>query len=169
MHAHIVLAHPEARSFNGHLADVARRALDAQGWTTSVSDLYRDGFDPCERAGHYGAPLDAMRFDVQAEQRHASDSGTVPAEVAAEIVGYTVLAPFVAYGVEGALRYSDPSVVEARLAAIEAQLVSTLTDLDAQATIAFNPMAEWGTDGRIMPGAPVHSPFVRHKQHLDLE
>ena len=27
MHAHIVLAHPEARSFNGHLADVARRAL----------------------------------------------------------------------------------------------------------------------------------------------
>ena len=169
MHAHIVLAHPEARSFNGHLADVARCALDAQGWTTSVSDLYRDGFDPCERAGHYGAPLDAGRFDVQAEQRHASDSGTVPAEVAAEIVGYTVLAPFVAYGVEGALRYSDPSVVEARLAAIENGLVSALADLDGRATIPFNPMAEWGTDGRIMPGAPVHSPFVRHKQHLDLE
>ena len=85
MHAHVVLAHPEARSFNGHLADVARRALDAQGWTTSVSDLYCDGFDPCERAGHYGAPLDAARFDVQAEQRHASEAGTVPADVAAEI------------------------------------------------------------------------------------
>ena len=47
--------------------------------------------------------------------------------------------------------------------------MSALTYLDAQATIAFNPMAEWGTDGRIKPGAPVHSPFVRHKQHLDLE
>ena len=169
MHAHVVLAHPEARSFNGHLADVARRALDAQGWTTSVSDLYRDGFDPCERPGHPGAPLDAVRFDVQAEQRRASDAGTVPADVATEIVGYTVLAPFVAYGVEGALRYSDPSVVEARLAAIENGLVSALPDLDGRATIPFNPMAEWGTDGRIMPGAPVHSPFVRHKQHLDLE
>ena len=30
-------------------------------------------------------------------------------------VGYTVLAPFVAYGVEAGLRYSDASVVEARL------------------------------------------------------
>ena len=32
MQAHIVLAHPERQSFNGHLAAVARRSLEAQGW-----------------------------------------------------------------------------------------------------------------------------------------
>ena len=30
-------------------------------------------------------------------------------------VGYDVLAPFVAYGVEGRLRYSDQSTIDARL------------------------------------------------------
>jgi NAD(P)H dehydrogenase (quinone) len=30
-------------------------------------------------------------------------------------------------------------------------------------------MAEWGADGRIVPGAPVHSPFIRRKQQLQLE
>ena len=36
----------------------------------------------------------------------------------------------------------------------------------------FDPsvvQAEWGADGRIVPGAPVYSPFIRRKQHLDLE
>ena len=33
-------------------------------------------------------------------------------------VGYEVLAPFVAYGVEAGLRYSDPAVVEERLKGI---------------------------------------------------
>jgi hypothetical protein len=50
MQAHVVLAHPEPRSFNAHLAQVARRALEAQGWSVSASDLYGMGFDPCERA-----------------------------------------------------------------------------------------------------------------------
>jgi NAD(P)H dehydrogenase (quinone) len=85
VHAHIVLAHPEAQSFNAHLADTARRTLEAQGWTVSVSDLYPSGFDPCERADHYASPLNASRFDVQSEQRHASVAGTIPADVATEI------------------------------------------------------------------------------------
>ena len=155
------------------------------------------GFDPCEQGSHYPGRLDPSRFDAQAEQRHASQTGRLPAEVAAEIarldeadllilqypmwwhlppamlkgwidrvlaygevytsqkrfehgrfagkqamlsvtvgtseatyahdgrsgdvdlllwpvhftlayVGFTVLAPFVAYGVEAGLRYSDP-------------------------------------------------------------
>jgi NAD(P)H dehydrogenase (quinone) len=85
MHAHIVLAHPEPKSYNAHLADTARRTLEQQGWTTTVSDLYQMDFDPCERATHYAAPLDGSRFGVQAEQRHAAAAGTVPAAVAAEI------------------------------------------------------------------------------------
>ena len=37
MRAHIVLAHPEPRSFNGHLARVAADTLSARGW--GVIDL----------------------------------------------------------------------------------------------------------------------------------
>jgi NAD(P)H dehydrogenase (quinone) len=258
MQAHIVLAHPERQSFNAHLAQVARRALEARGWSVSLSDLYDMGFDPCERADHYAGRLQPERFDVQAEQRHASERGSIPEAVAAEVdrldradllilqypmwwhlppamlkgwldrvliygevytskkrfengrftgkravisvtvgtsadtyafdgrsgdidlllwpvnfslayVGYAVLAPFVAYGVEAGLRYSDASVVEARLKRVEDDLGAALHDVDGRAVIPFNRMAEWGADGRIVPGAPVHSPFVRRKRQLALE
>ena len=72
--------------------------------------------------------------------------------------GFTVLEPFVAYGVEAGLQYSDPAVIKVRL-----------QDLDRRTTIPFNRKAEWGVDGRIMPDAPVYSPFIRRKQHPDLE
>jgi hypothetical protein len=65
--------HPEAKSFNAHLAQVARRLLETRGWSVSVSDLYGMGFDPCERAAHYVARQQPGRFDVQAEQRHGHD------------------------------------------------------------------------------------------------
>ena len=218
MQAHIVLAHPEPRSYNANLAEVARRSLEAQGWSVSVSDLYGMGFDPCERAEHYIARQEPDRFDVQAEQRHASKQGTMPQMVAAEIerldraellilqypmwwhlppamlkgwfdrvlifgevyasqkrfekgrflgkramlsvtvgtseetyafdgrsgdidlllwpvnftlayVGYAVVAPFIAYGVEAGLRYSDPTTVAARLEGVSADFFFTLSGL----------------------------------------
>ena len=62
MQAHIVLAHPEPRSYNANLAEVARRSLEAQGWSVSVSDLYAMGFDPCERG------FSAENFALVSEQ-----------------------------------------------------------------------------------------------------
>lgn len=258
MQAHIVLAHPEAQSYNAHLADVARRTLSAEGWSVTTTDLYQSGFDACERAEHYANRAQPGRFDVQLEQRHASDTGAIPPEVAAEIahldradllilqyplwwhlppailkgwfdrvfiygevytskqrfengryrgkrailsttvgtsaatyehdgrsgdidllcwpvnfslayVGYTVLASFIAYGVEAGFRYSEPSVVEARLKANAESWSETLKTLDARPAIPFNRMSEWGPDGHIVPGAPVHSPFIRRKKELELE
>ena len=258
MHAHVVLAHPEPRSFNAHLAGVARGALEAQGWSVSLSDLYAMGFDLCERPAHYPVRAQPDRFDAQAEQRHAAGQGAIPPVVAAEIarldradllilqypmwwhlppamlkgwfdrvlvygevyagkqrfengrfagrrallsvtvgtsaetyafdgrsgdidlllwpvnftlayVGYDVLAPFVAYGVEAGLRYSAPEVVAARLAGVARDLGVALGEIDRRPVIPFNRMAEWGPDGRIVKGAPVHSPFVRRKRHLELE
>jgi len=257
LRAHVVLAHPEPKSFNAHLAAVARETLVAQGWDVSISDLYSDGFDPCERAEHYQGRLNTERFDVQAEQSHASAQGSIPEPVAREIaaldqadllifqypmwwhlppamlkgwldrvliygavyaskrrfengrfvgkramisvtvgtseatyahdgrsgdidlllwpvhfslayVGFSVLTPFIAYGVEAGLRYSEPSVVETRLKRVEADLRERLGALDATPLLAFNRMAEWGADGRIRPDAPVHSPFIRHRRKLDL-
>jgi NAD(P)H dehydrogenase (quinone) len=258
MRAHIVVAHPEPKSYNAHLAATGRAALERKGWAVTVSDLYRMDFDPCERASHYGERLDPSRFDVQSEQRHASGSYTLPADVAAEIarleqadllilqypmwwhlppailkgwldrvfvygdvytskqrfengrfagrkamlsvtvgtsaetyahngrsgdidlllwpvnfslayVGYTVLQPFVACGVEAGLRYSDPAAVEVRLAAISASWATTLANVGAIPSIPFTTMSHWGSDGRILPDAPVHSPFMRHRQQLDLD
>lgn len=83
--AHIVLAHPEPKSFNGHLAEVTRQTLSARGWEVSTSDLCSQGFDPDEAGRHYASRKDTQRFDSQTEQRHASNMGTIPGDVAREI------------------------------------------------------------------------------------
>ncbi len=70
MHALILVAHPEPRSFNAHLADTAAAAWRGQGHTATVLDLYAEDFDPREARGHYRDPLDPARFDAQREQRH---------------------------------------------------------------------------------------------------
>jgi NAD(P)H dehydrogenase (quinone) len=258
MHAHFVLAHPEPRSFNAHLVCSGEAALEAAGWTVSVSDLYAMDFDPSERPEHFSERADPTRFDAQAEQRHASEAGALPKVVTNELalmdradllvlqypmwwhlppammkgwfdrvlaygaaytsskrfengrfvgkramlsvtvgtsrdtyahdgrsgdidlmlwpvnfslayVGYEVLTPFVAYGVEAGLRYSDPAAVEARLEEIVKDFRTVLSQSGNRGTIPFNRKDEWGEDGRIIPGAPVHSPFIRRKQRLELE
>jgi NAD(P)H dehydrogenase (quinone) len=255
--AHIVLAHPEPRSYNAHLAGLACETLAAQGWSVTVSDLYAMGFDPCERAEHYEPRARPARFDVQAEQHHASTGGTIPGMVRDEIerldraellllqypmwwhlppamlkgwmdrvfiygevyasqkrfekgrfagkramlsvtvatnadtyshdgrsgdidlllwpvqfslayVGYAVVAPFIAYGVEAGLRYSDPATIETRLQRGAADFTQTVIDVDRRPVIPFNRMAEWQPSGRIAEDAPVYSPFIRHRRDLDL-
>lgn len=258
MHAHIVLAHPEPKSFNGHLTNVAKQSLQNEGWTVSVSDLYEMNFDPCERFDYYSSPKDDSRFNVQAEQRHASDQGTIPKDVQNEIdrldaadllilqypmwwhlppailkgyfdrvflygevytstkrfeagrfagkramlsvtvgtsqetyayngrsgdidlmlwpvnftlayIGYTILEPFVAYGVESAISYSNHDEVATRLKIIEVDLSNRAKEIDNAPEVPFNKMAHWGADGRIEPTAPVYSPYIRHNQNLELE
>lgn len=258
MKAHIVLAHPEPKSYNAHLARLTKRTLEDRGWSVSVTDLSAEKFDPCEQASHYQKPLNPDRFDVQSEQRHASANGTLPVEVKQEIerleqadllilqypmwwhlppailkgwmdrvlvygevykstfrfengrfvgkkamlsltvgtspetyayngrsgdidlmlwpvnfslayVGYDVLAPHVAYGVEAGLRYSDNDVIEARLRKIEQDWNARLQTIETEPSIPFNGMADWGDDGRIKPDAQVYSPFIRYKEHLEIE
>ena len=67
------------------------------------------------------------------------------------------------------LRYSDPAVIAARLERVVADLGVTLGDLDGRPVIPFNRKSEWGADGRIVPGAPVYSPFIRRRKTLKLE
>jgi len=85
MHAHFVLAHPEPQSFNAHLVRSGAAALEAEGWTVSVSDLYAIGFDPCERPEFYTDRTAPARFDVHAEQRHATATGMLPKVVTDEL------------------------------------------------------------------------------------
>ncbi|MCP5082911.1 MAG: NAD(P)H-dependent oxidoreductase [Alphaproteobacteria bacterium] len=84
MKTHIVLAHPEASSFNAHLAGISQSALSAAGGQCTLSDLYAMDFDPREGAHHYTARKDETAFHVQTEQRFNAENNTTPADVEAE-------------------------------------------------------------------------------------
>ncbi len=83
--AHIVLAHPEPRSYSGHLARTAQVAFEARGWQVTRSDLYAMGFDPVEGPAHFPGRKHAQRFEAAAEQRHAFETGRLAAAVRDEI------------------------------------------------------------------------------------
>jgi putative NADPH-quinone reductase len=42
----IIFVHPEPRSLNGYLKDIAARVLEEQGYSVTVSDLYGEHFKP---------------------------------------------------------------------------------------------------------------------------
>ena len=84
MDAHIVLAHPEPKSFNGHLSRVTAETLGDAGWHVTLSDLYAMNFDPCEGSRHYASRSDADVFHAQTEQRFNAENGTLPPEIEAE-------------------------------------------------------------------------------------
>lgn len=85
MKAHIVLAHPEVKSFNAQLSAISQRVLGDAGWETSLSDLYAMDFDPCESARHYEFRKDAEVFHAQTEQRFNADNDTLPPDVKLEV------------------------------------------------------------------------------------
>jgi NAD(P)H dehydrogenase (quinone) len=62
-----------------------------------------------------------------------------------------------------------PTVVDHRLHKIDSAFRTEMPLVRERATIPFNHMAEWGDDGRILPAAPVYSPFVRSKKRLKLD
>jgi NAD(P)H dehydrogenase (quinone) len=84
-------------------------------------------------------------------------------------VGFSVLEPHVAYGVEAGLRYSDPHEIQDRLKRIQTTYVSRLQKIEDETVVPFNSMSDWGSDGRIKPCAPAYSPFIRHKERLEIE
>jgi NAD(P)H dehydrogenase (quinone) len=110
----------------------------------------------------------------RATYEHDGRSGDIdlmlwPVNFTLAYVGYEILRPYVAYGVEAGLRNSDPAAIEDRLRAVVADFRSILPRLVERETVPFNRMEEWGPDGRVAQGAPVYSPFVRRKKRLDLE
>jgi NAD(P)H dehydrogenase (quinone) len=85
MKAHIVLAHPEAKSFNAHLSGTSQRVLSAAGWQITLSDLYAMDFDPREGPHHYRSRKSADVFHAQTEQRFNAENETTPPDVNSEV------------------------------------------------------------------------------------
>ncbi|MEM7654220.1 MAG: NAD(P)H-dependent oxidoreductase, partial [Pseudomonadota bacterium] len=81
----IVHCHPEPRSFNGALTEIARDFFLENSDQVEISDLYAEQFDPVERAAHYVNPENAEIFSALAEQRNAYRTNSLPPEIVREI------------------------------------------------------------------------------------
>ncbi len=85
MHALIVFAHPEPRSFNGAMKDTALDSLARLGWSSEVSDLYAERFNPAAGPGDVCAVPSAERaFSLMQAQREAATKGGYVEEIARE-------------------------------------------------------------------------------------
>jgi len=68
----LVFAHPEPRSLNGALRDVAVRELEAQGHEVRVSDLYAEGWKSEADRADFPALAPKARLKV------AGSTGSMP-------------------------------------------------------------------------------------------
>lgn len=85
MNVLIVYAHPEPKSFNGAMKDLAVEALTAAGHEVVVSDLYAMGWNPVTGAHDFtGERSDPTRISIAREQTHAMETGSIAPEIAAE-------------------------------------------------------------------------------------
>lgn len=81
----LVFAHPEPRSLNGALRDVAIRELEAQGHEVLISDLYADGWkSEVDRADFPSWPPE-QRFLPAGASKKAFATNTLTEDVKAEI------------------------------------------------------------------------------------
>lgn len=85
MNALIVYAHPEPRSFNGAMKDLAVETLTAAGHRVTVADLYREGFNPAAGPWDFTSRGDPERFELGAEQARAARHRTFAPDVQREI------------------------------------------------------------------------------------
>lgn len=81
----IVYAHPEPKSFNGAMKDLAVETLQAAGHEVAVSDLYAMGFSPVTGPADFrGERADPAFLSIPAEQTRAFETGTLAPDIVAE-------------------------------------------------------------------------------------
>src|SRR5437868_1294823 len=73
----LVYAHPDPRSFNGGMLEVAKQVFSAGGHEVRVSDLCAMDFDPVVRATDFKELDSTERLDYFAEQKRAYASGAL--------------------------------------------------------------------------------------------
>lgn len=81
----LVFAHPETRSLNGALRDVALAELAAQGHEVKVSDLYAESWKSEVDRADFPALIDDQRLIPVAASKRAFHGNTLTPDVKAEI------------------------------------------------------------------------------------
>lgn len=86
MNVLIVYAHPEPKSFNGAMKDLAVETLTSLGHSVVVSDLYAMGFNPVAgRNDIEGDPSNLEFFSLPREQTIAYENGKTASDIATEM------------------------------------------------------------------------------------
>jgi NAD(P)H dehydrogenase (quinone) len=84
-----------------------------------------------------------------------------PMQMTLFYVGYQVLTPFTAFGVAGASTDAGKATVTERLERYKAQYRQRLMSIDSAPVLKFNSWQDWDECGRLKPGVPGHSKFIR--------
>lgn len=84
MNVFLVHAHPEPKSLNGALKDLAVETLTGLGHAVQVSDLYAMGWKAVADGGDFLDRQDPDRLSYAVESRHAYAGGSQCADVVAE-------------------------------------------------------------------------------------
>lgn len=85
MNALIVHAHPEPKSFNGAMKDLAVKTLPQAGHKVRVSDLYAMGFDPVSDRHNFATVKDPEYYKQQVEEMHAFETNGFAEDVQEEL------------------------------------------------------------------------------------
>lgn len=85
-----------------------------------------------------------------------------PAHYSLFYVGFTVLEPAIITGVRGGRTAADAELQRIQLTQRLHEHRTVVEQIDRRAAIPFNVADDWDEHDRLKPGAPVHSPFIRH-------
>jgi NAD(P)H dehydrogenase (quinone) len=85
MKVFIVHAHPEPRSFNGAMTEIAIEALRGAGHEVVVSDLWAMDFDPVSGRRNFTTVQNPDVFRQQAEEAHAAAHDGFASDIQAEM------------------------------------------------------------------------------------
>ena len=80
----LVYAHPEPRSLNGALRDVAIKALEAEGHEVRVTDLYAEGWKSEIDRADFPTLASSSRFKPSRASKEAFATDTLTADVKTE-------------------------------------------------------------------------------------
>lgn len=80
----IIYAHPEPKSFNGAMKDLAVSTLTGQGHSVEVSDLYEQKFNPVVSEADVKVRKDPDFFEFASEAGNAFREGQLADDIAAE-------------------------------------------------------------------------------------
>jgi NAD(P)H dehydrogenase (quinone) len=84
VHVLIVYAHPEPKSFNGAMRDLAVSVLGELGHTVEVSDLYAMNFRAGAGRGDFLEAADGDYFNYLKEEMHAAEGGGFSEDIRGE-------------------------------------------------------------------------------------
>jgi NAD(P)H dehydrogenase (quinone) len=85
MRAHLVYAHPEPKSFCAAMMSATQHVLIEAGHQVTISDLYRDEFNPVASAADFVMRRDPSYLSYTLEQRHAIACDTCAPDIAREV------------------------------------------------------------------------------------